>query len=396
MNGIFYLLSGFYRITFCSEHPEKILNFALKQNIPIREIKRKENSVSFSVSPRNLPRFERFLSDLKEGESYQKKEGGILRFFCLFRKRFGLFLGFFLFLFAIFLSSRFVWGVEIFGNEEITSEEIREKLSEAGLKPGKRIAKIDADSFSLLFQIKNPEFSFVNLNFIGTKAMVEVREREKSEKSVPYEGATNQVASIWGTVVRVEVFSGQSEVKKGDVVTEGALLISGVREKKNGSFSAVRAQGRVFAQTERSTEIFVPLLQKESVFTGREKRKKVYEFLGIPLSFSLFGKAPFSSYQTIRTEESAELFGLEIPIRIQEVIFLEIKEKNGLVELDRARNLAYDKYEEFKRETFASDTEFLEEKIEISEREEGVFLTAEISAVENICKEVPFSVISSS
>jgi similar to stage IV sporulation protein len=337
-----------------------------------------------------LPLFDPFFSSLSEEESYRKEEGGSLRFFAVFRKRWGLFLGFFLFFLALFCSTFFIWGVEITGNTEIPSEIIREKLGQAGLLPGKKISSIDPDAFSLLFQIQNPEFSFVNLNFIGTKAVVEIREREVVPNSESKESATNLVSKIWGTVVRVEVYSGQSEVKKGDTVTEGTLLISGVRENKNGSFSAVRAEGRVFAETERIFEVFVPFEEKKSVFTGKEKTKKIYEILGFHFPFWGTDSAPFEHYKTVETVESMAFFGLEMPIRIRERNFLEIKEKNECLELDRARKLAYDKYDEFIRETLTSDAQILEEKSEITEQENGVFLSVEMRLVENICKEIPF------
>lgn len=390
MIGFFRVVTGFFRIGFCSEHPERILNFALQKNIPVWNIKNEKNRVEFSVSARHLHHFDPFFSGLREGESHQKKEGGIFRFFSLFRKRWGLFLGFFLFFLSLFVSNFFVWGVEISGNRKIPTEEIRAKLNQAGLSPGKAISSIDPDSFSLFFQIQNPEFSFVNLNFIGTKAVVEIREREELPKEERYEGSTNLVASVWGKVVRVEVFAGQSEVKKGDTVTEGTLLVSGIRESKNGTFFAVRAEGRVYAETERSFEVFVPLEEKKTRFTGREKVQKSYEFLGLRLPSSLLFSKPFSEYQIIETVEDATIFGRVLPVRIREKIFLETEEKIQSVELDRARKLAYDKYDEFKRETFSSDTEFLEEKVEISEQENGVFLNVEMRLVENICKEIPF------
>lgn len=391
MIGFFRYFTGFYRISFFSEHPESILNFALKKNLPIWEIQSEKNRVKFCVSSPHLFHFAPFFSSLKEGESYRKEEGGILHLFHLFRKRWGLFLGFFLFLLSLFSSTLFIWGVEISGNAAIPTEEIREKLEEAGLSPGRAISSIDPDAFSLLFQIQNPEFSFVNLNFIGTKAVVEIREREEMKKTERYEGTTNLVASVWGKVVRVEVFSGQSEVKKGDVVTEGTLLVSGIRETKTGSFSMVRAEGRVFAETERSFEVFVPFEEKKTVYTGREKVKKSYELLGFRFSFSPLFASPFSEYRTIETVEDETIFDRVLPIRIRERIYLETEEKIERIELDRARKLAYDKYDEFKRETFSSDTEFLEENAVLTEQENGVLLNVEMRLVENICKEIPFT-----
>ena len=393
MIRFFRYFTGFYRVFFASDHPEKILDFALRNNIPIWQIQRRENEIIFLVSRYHFAHFSPFFESLQKGESYRKEAGGTLRFFSLFSSRWALFAGAALFLFASVFSGFFVWGVEISGNQEISTEVIREKLSEAGLSAGKRIASIDPAAFSILFQIKNPEFSFVNLNFIGTKAVVEIREREQSQKVETEDTPTNLVASTWGKVVRVEVYEGQSEVKQGDSVTEGALLISGVREMKSGAFGFVHARGRVFAETNRSFEVFVPKSEIKTVYTGRESAKKIYEILGFRLCLDGVFRVPFSEYRTIETVETATIFGLPLPVRVREVIFLEIEEKNDPVELDTARNLAYDKYDKFIRENFTSDTEFLEENFEFTEAEDGIFLRVQMRLIENICKEIPFRCI---
>ncbi|MBR5296003.1 MAG: sporulation protein YqfD [Clostridia bacterium] len=390
MSWFFRLLIGFYKIRFYSENRERILNFALQKNLPIWGISREEDCIAFFVSPFYLSYFEGFFSTLSSSEKVEKAAGGLLRLWQLFRKRGGFFFGLFLFVFVQYLSTLFIWGVVIYGNDRIPTEVMREDLSNLGLSPGVRLSQRELDEIALRYQIADERFLYVNLNRVGTKVYAEVRERENFEEKKEAEKHSNLVAERFGTVVRYEVLDGQIEVKVGQKVTEGDLLISGVRENKNGVFSAVQARGRVFAQTERLIEITIPFMQNEKVFTGKEWSKKSYEILGICVSFPQKTPSENATFETIEMEDEISLFGYDLPVRKKEKIFLETVEKKAVLELDRAEKLAYDKYDEIIRETFAIEDEILEEKMSFSSDEFGVTLLVTVIAVEDICKEIPF------
>lgn len=390
MNLILRFLLGFYKVSFYAKDRERILNFILKMNIPVWKIKREEDCISFFVSSLHFSHFDPFLKSLSEGERFEKKEGGLLRLLTLFGKRFGFFLGVFLFFLFQYISTFFVWGIHIYGNDLIDSEVIREDLSKRGLHPGAHLSQSELDEIALRYQIADERFLYVNLNLVGTKVYAEVRERENFLKTIETKGESNLVAERFGTVVRYEVLDGQIETKVGSAVTEGTLLISGVRENKNGGFSAVRARGRVFAETERIFEISIPYEQVETIYTGREKSQKTYEILGLHLTIPAVGPTDFNTFEVLKIHKDITLFGKTLPIRKQEKIFLETQEKKETIELDRAEKLAYDKYREIIRETFAIEDEILEEKASFSHDETGVTLCVFVTCVEDICKEVPF------
>jgi len=238
--------------------------------------------------------------------------------------------------------------------------------------------------------VKNPEFSFLSVNLIGTVARIEVREREQVEKTKPEEQLSNQVAKIAGKIVRYEVLAGEIQVKIGESVPQGTLLISGVRENKSGGFTALNARGRVFAETSRCFRETIPLKQVETLYTGREKTRDSYEILGILFGNVSDSDPPFSSFECLEITEDVSLFGKELPITKKSLVFMETREKNEVVTVDRAKILAYDKYEEYKRDIFAFDDEILEENVTFSQSENAVTITAEILAIENICTEKPF------
>ncbi len=378
------------KIKFSSPRPQRLLNEVLRKNIPVWGIENGKDFVSFRIFPSRKKHFSAFCKTLSKEEIWEEKPCGILHLLFLFRKRIGFFTGILFLALSLFLSTRFLWGVDIHGNVQTPSNQIFQQLVQHGLSPGRLLSRLDAKEIALRFDIDHDEYVYVGINIIGTRAKVEIREREYVKEQVPsYDGSSNMVADIYGRVARCEVLSGQSVVKKGDFVREGDLLISGIRETKNGTFYPVRAAGRVFAETHRTFSVTVPFEETVKVYSDEEKSQKSIEMLGFSLSFPFFVEKDEWD-EVMEFAEPLEFLGYDLPVVIRERVFLNSASKKAVIKVDRAEKLAYDKYEQFKRGIFAQSDEILSENVSVLADEAGVTLTAELDAVENICREAPF------
>lgn len=390
MRALLRFLLGTCRVFFFSDHPERILDFAHKNNLPVWSIRREKEGISFCVLMMHQKRLVPFFESLGATEAHFEEKTGFPLVFWRYRKRYGFFCGAVLFCVLLYLSTLYIWNVEVIGNEKVPDREVIALLAEDGLLAGQRIRAIDPTDFSLMFAVHHPEFSYVDLRVIGTRAIVEVRERELVPSPSETEGLVNMVARRAGVVVRMEVLEGQAQVVRGESVPEGALLISGVIEREGKPLRLVGARGRVFLQTRRHFETHVDFDQTETAYTGRQKVIKEYYLLGRKFSLSWIGRVPFEQFQTMERKENLTLFSRVLPIVCHEKILLETEEKNTCLTVDRARNLAYDEYENYKRETFAKDDEILGEDVSVTEDETGVLLQADLTCVENAAVEKPF------
>ncbi len=390
MNKLYRAILGYERLHFSSSEPERILNFALEYNIPLWGIEKNGTEISFFVSRFYRRHFRFFEGKIRKNESIRREKRGSLWFFSRFGKRLGFFFGILFFSLALVFSTQFVWSVQVKGQANFTENEIRDRLKKMGIAPGALKKEINTSEAALRFQVENPEFSFLSVNLIGTVAQIEVREREQVEKTKTEELFSNQVASVAGKIIRYEVLSGEIQVKIGESVPSGTLLISGVRENKNGGFTPLRARGRVFAETCRRFEVNVPFQQTKMRYTGKEEVRNSYEILGFSIGNSSRENKAFSQFEILEFREDVSVFRRELPIVKRSLIFLETAEKNEVITVDRAKILAYDKYEQYKRDIFASDDEVLEENVTFSVDENGVTMTVELRAVEDICEEKPF------
>ena len=392
MNRLFRALTGYARYTFRSPVPERLLQIALRRNIPIFDIRRTgERELKVCVALFREKRLRPFFDDLRPGESFERDLGGFPRVLMRYRRRWAFAAGAVLTGLLLSLSTRYIWGVEILGNAAVPDGVIREELAACGVGPGVRSTGFDRVRKETEFIVAHPEYSYVSINLVGTVARVEVRERGELENVTSYDGAVNLVAARGGVVRRYEVLSGQIAVAPGEGVSEGQLLISGVVENKAGSFRPVRAAGRVFLETEREFSVFIPLEREERLFTGKERTENTFSVLGLEWG-GTDPVCPFAEYTEDAEEERITLFGLGLPILKKSRICREFLTVKNTINIDRAEKLSYDRYEEWKRENLPAGTEILEESLRLSPEEKGVRLDVCLRLLENAVRERPFEV----
>jgi len=391
MNRSFHAVVGFWQVHFVSEKAERILNFALRRNLPVWGLCREKDGVSFFISSLRYRHLRAFFESLEEGESLSVRRRGLAGLLYLFRYRVGFFAGLALFFLCLYLSGLVVWSVDVSGHTVESEQAVREKLATLGLRAGVPISGIDTAELSLRLPVEFPEFAYASVNVIGTRAKVEVRHRESLPPEESHKGYVNLVAKHPASIVRYEVLEGTCVVTRAEAVREGQLLISGIREQKNGSFSPVHARGRVFGETERFFTVSVPLEEKSFSFTGREETEKTLSFLGITLPLTGKSRSFESGEEVLVSFEDAELFGLELPFTVKTLVRAEHIEKTRRITVDRAEKIAYDKYNEYKRGTLSPDYQILSEEMSFSYGEDAVTLQVTLRAVEDIAVEVPFT-----
>ena len=122
-------------------------------------------------------------------------------------------------------------------------------------------------------------FAVVNLN--GSNASVEVRESVPPPKIEDNETPCNIVASEDGVVTKVQLYSGQEEIKAGSAVLKGNLLISGVKTNQDKTESLVHAAGNVYAEVEKN--ISSDFENSEFCAPSREKIRYALYFFNVKI-----------------------------------------------------------------------------------------------------------------
>ena len=216
---------------------------------------------------------------LKDKYSYCESEclglGGAVR--RIENKR-GLAVGILISLVICLLFSNTVWDIKVRGNSSVTDSEIVAALSDMGLNIGDFWPMLNRTELENKLLLEMNDISWININRRGTVAYVVVSEKDKiygEDEIVPKSGYANIVASVGCVIEEITVKRGQAEVKVGDVVKAGDILISGILpDEAGGGFCY--AEGTVVGRVSDRTEVFV----------SREYEKTVKKEL-IPVSLDL-------------------------------------------------------------------------------------------------------------
>lgn len=283
ISGFLDWLSGMRDAVCPAGYAAAVCSAVMKNEIGCRRMRRcGDGKMRFSITD---PEYRRLVSLLPEGCVTTERRTGLPYLLYRYRRRLGIPLGLIMFFVLVRLSTMYVWDITVSGNERLSDEEIVSSLGDLGFGIGTRIPSVDFYSLCHRLVLENDGISWASVNMIGTTARVEVIElRAKEDINDDGNGTpTNLIAACDGKIVRVETASGKTEVKAGETVKKGQLLVNGVLEiGKDGErgYLPVRSRARVYAETEVRLEAVIPLGMTEKTFAGRKNISKSINFFG--------------------------------------------------------------------------------------------------------------------
>ncbi len=253
------------------------------------------------------------------------------------RKRRGILAGAVLFTIVVGMLSMHVWCIEVVGNTTIPTARIEAELAELGITPGILKKDIQPQLLQQALMLKLPEVGWLSVNTRGCTA--EVRLQEKTERP-PIETKDtrpcNIKAAYTGQIVSLEVYTGTAQVKEGDAVVEGQLLISGVVEDQQGVTMLKRAAGKIVAETSHTLTAEVELKRNVTGPTGHVVTQRSFSFFGARVPLTFVGK-PVGNYRAEGVFTEVKLMNAILPLSLYEENWIE--EHTAAVTLTREEAL---------------------------------------------------------
>ena len=267
------LLSGTVRIAVESGFPERVLNLCSAHQLSFWDMEWR-GPTSFAVTlARQDYRILRKLAKKLDCEITVEKREGVPFFVGRFKKRYALLAGLAAAILLTCFASFFVWDFEVQGNHRITDQEILRALEEEGVTYGTFGLGIHPETLKNHMLLKIPELSWLTVNVKGFKATVIVRERREAPPLRQEQRNADVIAEKDGLLTDVRLFGGHAQVKAGDTVTKGQLLISGVADLEERGVYFTRGEGEVWARTWYQLTAKIPKTVQKKVYTGREKHE---------------------------------------------------------------------------------------------------------------------------
>ncbi|MCL2088130.1 MAG: sporulation protein YqfD [Oscillospiraceae bacterium] len=244
-----------------------------------------------------------------------------------YKGRVGIVLGAAVFTVFLFIMQSFIWDIEIIGNTAISAESLEASLELLGIRKGAFKHSIDfRDCENKMLSLYN-EIAWLAINNRGSRVVLEINEGTKSPEFLSASIPCNIVAAKDGWIVSVEVYSGTKMVNDGDYIIAGDLIISGVVEDSVGNIFMRHAAGKVIARTEAVTEIVQPLVVSQTEYTGKIKKRRIFEAFGLKIPLFIAGRVS-GEYEQSTSQSRLRLFGNELPFSVytNEYVFYTTRE----------------------------------------------------------------------
>lgn len=369
------LIMGYVSFSARSGFPERFINLCRLNKIPLQNLRCSGNVLTAQTDRNSYKRIRPVAR--KSGMKMRiEKKHGLPFFIRRHSRRCGLIFGAFFCLAAvIFLSTR-IWRIEVTGNNRVSAEEITAVFASLGVREGAKSSGINASETEAAALRKLPDVSWLNINFSGCTAIIEVRETVKRPEADNDNRPSNLVAARDGRILIMRPFNGTAEVTAGTPVLKGDLLISGIEENKDLTADFCRAEGYVVAETVRTADFAMP-----QSFKVRRKtdcsRKYTLHFL--------FFNIPLGKKMNTGFTETTRLFvkNVSLPFGISKTVENTYAEASCNLNTDDAMLLASLRFGEARLEEFRG-REIKNSRISADLQGGTVKIIGEYDCIENI------------
>lgn len=324
MIGIIRYLKGYVKIKVWGYSPERFMNLctnrgiilwgmagyggyytmylALSDFFAIRDIVRKTKTKVAVLERHGLPFFMR---DVRKRKMFV---GGIL--FCLS--------------FLIFMS-RFIWSIQFEGNRMITDDELYDFLTSQGVGYGVKKSGLNLEELEASIREAFSQVTWTSARLDGTKITIQIKEndlptqQEREESALKFTDGAELVASKAGTVAEILTRSGVPQVKQGDEVEKGTLLVSGLVPVNNDDgtvreWEKTVADADILIQCSEPVYLTQKLAYQYKNYTGREKEYSFFWLAGKRYRFP-FGDCHFVKFDEVVEQKRLRLFGqIDLPV----------------------------------------------------------------------------------
>lgn len=310
-------LRGSLLVSVECDAPERIINLCAVHDIPFWDVTWRDGS-HFALRTTRWGYLRlRTAAEQVEAELTVRREKGAPAVLRRFRRRYVLLGAAVSFCAAVWMGNTFIWGFTVTGNDTVPEETILRALEKQGVAIGTRALSIDQETLRNHILLELKDVSWLAVNVSGCTAHVQVVERHRPPRLHSDSEPSNVIALRSGLVTRVEALDGRAVVQKGDTVTRGQLLISGVVDSPKSGVRLLHGLGRVEGRTWYTLTAAVPL-QKAAYGESRATLPRVALILGKQrINFPGKGSVLGASCDKITAYHAVTLpFGFRLPITV--------------------------------------------------------------------------------
>ena len=375
---------GYLRIVVEGYYIERFINICRNRNYMMWNIKKVNDiHLALNIEIKNFKEICKIAKKTQCKISIKAKRG--LPFFLnkyKKRKLFALFLV--LVLAIIFLSSNFVWNIEIIEENGLAIENIMEDIQEAGLRIGTLKNDIDTKEIINKVRLERDDIAWMGIELKGTNAIVRLVKAEEKPEIVDEDEYCNIVSNKNGVITKINAQDGTANVKVGDTVSVGDVLINGWMEGKYTGIRYVHAKGEIEARVWYTMNKTIQYTTTEKQYTGNIETNYGIKMNNFKINFPK-GVSKFEFYDTIENENKIKLFSnFYLPISVVKTTCQQYEEIEKTYSVEEAKSLGIQEIEEELEKQIENKENIVNKNINTYEHENSIDIYVTYEVLETI------------
>ena len=368
-----YIL-GYVNILVEGYFVEKFINICNKQKIFLWNLKRSKTTIIYAnVSIKDFKKLKPIAQKTKCKIKIKSKKG-LPFIFNKYKKRKIFVIGLAMVLITIFTLSKFIWNIEVIGNEKINDDEIIQIANENNLKIGKFKNKVDTKKIINKLRLERDDIAWIGIEIKGTNAIIKIVESIPKPNIIDDEEFCNIVATKDAIIKKISAQNGTPVVKEGEIVKKGTVLIAGWLEGKYTGTRYVHATGSVQGKVWYTQKERIYFKQQKKEQTGNVENKYSLNINNFKIKFNK-GVSKFKNYDTI---------DFYLPIELIKITNTEVNITDITYTLEEAKNIGIEKAKQELNNKIENLDNILSIQINDSQTSEYIEVEVTYEMLENI------------
>lgn len=378
-----YIL-GYVNILVEGYFVEKFINICNKQKIFLWNLKRSKTTIIYTnVSIKDFKKLKPIAQKTKCKIKIKSKKG-LPFIFNKYKKRKIFVIELAMVLITIFTLSKFIWNIEVIGNEKINDDEIIQIANENNLKIGKFKNKVDTKKIINKLRLERDDIAWIGIEIKGTNAIIKIVESIPKPNIIDDEEFCNIVATKDAIIKKISAQNGTPVVKEGEIVKKGTVLIAGWLEGKYTGTRYVHATGSVQGKVWYTQKERIYFKQQKKEQTGNVENKYSLNINNFKINFNK-GVSKFKNYDTIETNKKVKLFSnFYLPIELIKITNTEVNITDITYTLEEAKNIGIEKAKQELNNKIENLDNILSIQINDSQTSEYIEVEVTYEMLENI------------
>ncbi len=371
--NLFRFFSGYVSVSLTGNFTERFINICIARGLVIWNIRKTdEHTTTINIAVRDFLKVRPIARKSKTKVKITEKHG-LFTYLKKHRKRKFFFIGLVFFMLFIFISTRFIWHIEIHGLTYTSEQSLTQSLKEAGVFPGALKSRIDQSKVKNSVLLKQKDLSWLWVDIKGSKAIVNVSQRTPAPQIEEQSTPCDIIATKDGVIFSYNATGGSVKVKTGDSVVQGQTLISGVITSEMIPHRYTKASGQVWARTWYTpSDTFYPVIDvlKE---TDEKKTRYSINIFGFDINLFFSSKPPYDTYNTQTSSKELYIFKKPTGIILNHTTYTKTENKKQALNEAELLNYAKEQLLEKIKSELSESAELLGQKTDFNKNPDGSY-----------------------